>query len=455
MSQLKDFYWGTSVAAYQIEGAWQEDGKGLSVWDAFSNKRGNTYLNQTANVSCDFYHRYEADLDNMQALGIRHFRFSLAWSRIIPQGTGHVNQKGIDFYNRLIDSCIRRGIEPWVTIYHWDLPQVLEQKGGWTNRHVVDWFKDYSEVCLKHFGDRVKYWMVLNEPMVFTGAGYFLGIHAPGKRWLKNFIPAMHHAALCQAEGARIVKHYQPQAQVGTTFSCSYVTPFSDASRDIQAAHRVDALLNRLYIEPSLGMGYPVNDLPFLNRVEKYFRSGDEKLLPFDYDFIGIQNYTREVAKYSWWMPFVNADLVKAANRGIEPTLMGWEVYPECIYQMLHKFAAYPSVKKIIVTENGAAFPDKVENNRVHDTKRTQYLKDHIAQVLRAREEGIRVDGYFVWTFMDNFEWAEGYRPRFGLVHIDFDTQQRIIKDSGYWYRDWILQQKTIPNASLAQTVQK
>ena len=436
----ESFVWGTSVAAYQIEGAYQEDGKGLSVWDVFTNKKGNTYLNQNANVACDFYHRYEADLDLLQTMGIRHFRFSLAWSRIMPHGTGQVNQKGIDFYNKLIDSCLRRGIEPWVTLYHWDLPYELERKGGWTNRDIVGWFRDFAEVCIKHFGDRVHYWMVLNEPMVFTGAGYFLGIHAPGRRWLKNFIPAMHHASLCQAEGARVVRFHRPQAQVGSTFSCSYVTPFSESVRDQQAAVRADALFNRLYIEPALGKGYPLQDLPFLNRVEKYYRSGDENLLPFDYDFIGIQNYTREVVKYSWWMPFVNADLVKAAKRGKEPTLMGWEVYPEAIYQMLKKFAAYPNVKKILVTENGAAFPDTVENGRVHDTKRTRYLQDHIGQLMRARAEGVPVEGYFVWTFLDNFEWAEGYRPRFGLVHVDFDTQKRIIKDSAYWYRDHIAQ---------------
>ena len=437
-AQTVEFIWGTSVAAYQIEGAYQKDGKGLSVWDVFANKKGNTYLNQTANVACDFYHQYEADLDIMQALGIRHFRFSLAWSRIMPHGTGKVNSAGVDFYHRLLDACEKRGIQPWVTLYHWDLPQALEQKGGWTNRDVVSWFMDYVEVCMKHFGDRVQHWMILNEPMVFTGAGYFLGIHAPGRRWLKNFIPAMHHAALSQSEGARVVKFHQPKAQVGTTFSCSYVTPFTESERDKQAAIRADAIFNRLYIEPSLGLGYPVQDLPFLKRVEKYYRSGDENLLSYDFDFIGIQNYTREVVKHSWWMPFVNADLIKAAKRGCEPTLMGWEVYPECIYQMLHKFAAYKGIKKILVTENGAAFPDAIDNGRVHDAKRTQYLQDHIAQMLRAKSEGVPVEGYFVWTFLDNFEWAEGYRPRFGMVHVDFETQQRTIKDSGYWYRDWI-----------------
>ncbi len=433
-----EFQWGVSVAAYQIEGAHDVDGKKPSIWDTFANKKGNTYLNQTANTACDFYHRYPDDLRTLQSLHVPNFRFSLAWSRIMPSGAGKVNSAGVDYYNRVIDECLALGIEPWLTLYHWDLPQTLEMKGGWTNRDVVGWFTDYVEVCVKHFGDRVKHWMILNEPMVFTGAGYFLGIHAPGRRWLKNFIPAMHHAALCQAEGGRIVKSLLPEAEVGTTFSGSYVEPVLPTPRNQTAAYRVDALLNRLYLEPALGLGYPVDDLPFLKRVEKHFRSGDEKLLPFDFDFIGLQVYTREIVKHSWFMPFVNADLVKASQRKVPTTLMNWEVYPESIYHLLHKYAGYPNIRKIIVTENGAAFTDEVKNGRVHDPQRVQYLQDHISQVLRAKNEGVPVEGYFVWTFTDNFEWAEGFRPRFGLVHTDFATQQRTIKDSGYWFRDFL-----------------
>ncbi len=430
-----DFRWGVSTAAYQTEGGHDADGKGLSVWDVFTRKKGNIFRNQHGNTACDFYRRYPEDLQLMQSLHIPNFRFSLAWPRIIPEGTGVVNTRGLDYYHRLIDQCLQLGIEPWVTLYHWDLPYALERKGGWTNRDVVGWFGEYAETCAQAFGDRVKHWMVLNEPMVFTGAGHFLGIHAPGRRWLKNFIPAMHHAAVCQAEGGRILRTHLPGARIGTTFSASSVQPLTESPRDSQAAVRVDALLNRLFLEPALGLGYPVQTLPFLNRVEKYWRSGDDRKLAFDFDFVGLQIYTREIIKHSWFMPFINADLVKAAKRRVPLTLMGWEVYPESIYQMLRQYAAYPRVKEIIVTENGSAFEDTLQEGRVQDDRRVAYLRDHIRQIKRARADGVPVNGYFVWTFTDNFEWAEGYRPRFGLVHVDFETQQRTVKDSGRWYQ--------------------
>lgn len=434
----ENFKWGVSVAAYQVEGAHHADGKGLSIWDVFTSKKGNVYQNHHGQIACNFYNGYQADLQLMKVMGIPNFRFSLAWSRIMPTGGYPVNQKGIDFYNALIDNCLGLGIQPWVTLYHWDLPYALELKGGWTNRDVIGWFSDYVEVCVKHFADRVSHWMVLNEPMVFTGAGYFLGIHAPGKRWMKNFIPAMHHAALCQAEGARIIKNYSPEAEVGTTFSCSHIEPYRLIEKDIQAARRVDALLNRLFIEPALGLGYPMDDLPFLQRIDKYWKGDDEKLLPFDFDFVGVQVYTREMVAHTWLMPFINADVIKASKRKVPVTLMNWEVYPPSIYQILKKFSQYKSIKKLYVTENGAAFTDVVQGGEVDDRQRLNYLQDHMGQLLRAKEEGVKVEGYFVWTLMDNFEWAMGYYPRFGLVYVDFKTQQRIIKSSGYWYRDFL-----------------
>ena len=369
----------------------------------------------------------------MSHLNIPNFRFSLSWSRIIPNGIGPVNPKGIDFYNRVIDFCLDLGIEPWITLYHWDLPYELEKKGGWTNREIVNWFSEYVELCVKKFGDRVKHWMILNEPMVFTGAGYFLGIHAPGKKGLNNFLAAAHHAALCQAEGGRIIRSLQSNAKVGTTFSCSLIQPYRPIEKDIVAAKRVDTLLNRLFVEPLAGLGYPVKDLKLLHRLEPFVKDGDEAKLPFNMDFIGIQNYTREMVAWSYFTPFIWAKIVKANKRNVESTVMNWEVYPECIYEMLTKFSTYP-FKEIIVTENGAAFPDEVINGVVNDEERQLYLQQHIEQVLRAKKEGVNVNGYFVWSFTDNFEWAEGYHPRFGLVYIDFATQKRIVKSSGYWY---------------------
>ena len=432
-----DFKWGVSTAAFQIEGAHSLDDKIPSIWDEFTHRKGKIHKGHHARMACDFYNLYPQDLDTVKSLSIPNFRYSLSWTRIINHDHS-VNEKGIAFYNRIIDGCIARGLEPWVTIYHWDIPHFLEEKGGWINRDIVSWFGEYVEVCAKYFGDRVKHWMVMNEPMVFTGAGYFLGIHAPGKKGLSNFIPAMHHTTLCQAEGGRRLKFLLPQAEVGTTFSCSYVEPLNDSTAHQRAAVKIDALLNRLYIEPSLGMGYPVKDISLLSRVEKYMKAGDEQMMAFDFDFIGVQNYTREIAKRSWMVPILFANLVGAHKRNVETTLMNWEVYPASIYEMLKKYGAYEKVKKIYVTENGAAFEDNLLNGRVEDKRRVRYLHDYIAQVYKAKQEGVPVEGYFVWTLQDNFEWAEGYRPRFGLIYTDFETQERVIKDSGYWYRDFL-----------------
>lgn len=433
-----DFYWGVSTAAFQTEGSCDVDGKGQSVWDAFTQKKGKVHGNQNAFTACDFYNRYEQDIDLIKQLNIPNFRFSIAWTRILPNGTGEVNQAGIDYYNRVIDYCLKQGIEPWLTIYHWDLPQALELQGGWTNRDVVGWFTNFVNVCAKAFGDRVKHWMVMNEPAVFTGAGYFLGFHAPGRTGLKNFLPAVHHVTLSIAEGARMLRSILSDAEIGNTFSCSHIEPYSTKPNDVAAAKRADVLINRLFIEPLLGLGYPVNDLPVLKKLEKYFQPGDEQKLAFEFDFIGLQNYTREIVKYSLFTPYVSAKLVEAKTRNVPLTEMGWEVYPQAMYEIIKKYSAYPQIKNIYITENGSAFKDTVKDGRVEDAERTQYLHDNLQQILKAKQEGSPVNGYFVWTLTDNFEWAEGYRPRFGLVHIDFETQQRTIKNSGYWYQDFL-----------------
>src|ERR1700754_1046027 len=271
-----DFIWGVSTAAFQIEGAHDADGKGESVWDAFTAKKGKILNSDHARISCDFYNRYQEDIDLIKQLNIPNFRFSIAWARLLPTGTGEVNQAGVDYYNRVINYCVAKGIEPWITVYHWDLPQVLEQKGGWTNRDVIDWFSEFVTLCAKSFGDRVKHWMVMNEPVVFTGAGYFFGIHAPGRNGIKNFIPAIHHVVLSINAGGKILRKLLPGAQVGTTFSCSQIEPLTDKPRDVAAAVRADALINRLFIEPLLGLGYPVKDLPVLKSLQKYIRPGDE-----------------------------------------------------------------------------------------------------------------------------------------------------------------------------------
>ena len=433
-----DFTWGVSTAAYQVEGANNSFGKGKSIWDVFTHVKGKIFEGQNGDIACDFYRRYTHDILLMASMGIPNFRFSLSWSRIIPNGTGNVNPEGIEFYNRVIDFCLELNIEPWITLYHWDLPYELEKKGGWTNREIIKWFGDYVELCTRYFGDRVKHWMILNEPMVFTGAGYFLGIHAPGRKGLDSFLASIHHAAMCQAEGGRIVRSMLPKAHVGTTFSCSAIHPATDSKQDIDAAKRVDTLLNRMFVEPLAGLGYPVADLKLLRRLEPFIKDGDESKLAFDMDFIGVQNYTREVIAQSFFTPLIWAKVLKADKRHVDITEMNWEVYPESIYEMLIQFSKYKNFKEIVVTENGAAFPDVLVEGKIHDIKRIEFLKKYMSQVLRAKNQGVNVTGYFVWSFTDNFEWAEGYRPRFGLVYVDFETQERIIKDSGNWFSEMI-----------------
>lgn len=434
----EDFKWGVSTAAFQIEGASNADGKGQSIWDTFTAQKGKIFNGQTAGMACDFYNNYKADIDLIKQLNIPNFRFSISWTRILPNGIGQINQAGIDYYNQLIDYCLSQGIEPWVTIYHWDLPQVLEDQGGWTNRKIIDWFTSYTAICAQYFGDRVKYWMVMNEPSVFSGAGYFFGIHAPGRTGLKNFLPVIHHIVLSLTAGAKKLRELLPEAEIGTTFSCSHIEARSDSKRDIKAANVADALVNRLFIEPVLGLGYPMAEIPVLKGIEKYFQPGDEQNMQFDFDFIGLQNYTREVIKYSFFTPYIQASQVKAKDRNVPITAMGWEVYPPAIYHVIKKFDAYPQIRKILITENGAAFPDQVLDGKVDDPKRAEYLQTHLQQVLKAKQEGCKVEGYFVWTLTDNFEWAEGYHPRFGLIYVDFDTQERIIKSSGNWYANFL-----------------
>jgi beta-glucosidase len=432
------FSWGVSSSAYQTEGAMSTDGKGLSIWDTFCSQPGKIFNNQNGNTACNFYDKYIHDLILMNYLGIKNFRFSISWPRIFPNGIGTKNEKGIDFYNRLIDFCLEMDIEPWVTLYHWDLPQALESKGGWTNREILNWFTDYVETCILHFGDRVNNWMVLNEPLVFTGAGHFLGIHAPGRKGLNSFMAAAHHAVLCQSLGGRIIKSLKGDSNVGTTFSASLIEPVEHTKQHIEAANRVDALMNRMFLEPLLGLGYPVKDLKLLQQLEKFMEPGDESIMPFAMDFVGIQNYTREIVRYSPVFPHIHARVIKASLRNVATTTMNWEIYPESIYHILKKVAAYKGVSNIVVTENGAAFNDVLINNHVQDLQRIQFMQDYIAQVLRAKKEGVPVNGYFYWTFTDNFEWGEGYRQRFGLVYTDFASQRRIIKSSGYWFQKFL-----------------
>ena len=434
----KDFKWGVTISAFQNEGAPFEDGKSASIWDTFTSDVQNINDSQLPGETAGFYHHFKKDIKRARKLGFKVFRFSLSWPRIIPDGKGTPNQKGIDFYNQVIDTCLNQGLEPWVTIYHWDLPQVLEDEGGWTNREVLQWFANYVEVVTSAFGNRVKHWVVMNEPMTFVGLGYFTGYHAPGRNGIGNFLKAAHHVTLCMAEGGRIVKQNVYNAEVGVALSCSYVKPANKLFFNRRAAKRVEGLLNRFFIEPLLGLGYPTDIMPALNIIKSYFLPGDEERLAFDFDFWGLQYYFRVVAKFSLFPPVLFATEVPPWRRKTSLNSMGLDVYPKGLSALLDFFAKYKNIRKIILTESGVCYPDYLRGDKVNDARRKKYHQKMLKQVKKAIQRGIPVCGYFVWTLVDNFEWREGFSPRFGLVYNDLETQKRTLKASGLWFKEFL-----------------
>lgn len=436
-----DFLWGVVIAAAQNEGAAKMGGRGPSIWDEFARKNGKIKSGHKPTVACDFYHRYKDDLLLVKALGFRVFRFSISWSRILPEGTGKVNTEGVLFYHQVIDECLQLGLIPFVTLYHWDLPSALEKEGGWASTHMLKWFTRYVQVCVKEFGDKVKHWIVLNEPMGFTSLGYMIGKHAPGKIGLSNFLPAVHNAVMAQAEGGRIIRAHVAHAVIGTSFSCSEIIPLTDSDKDRAAARRIDILLNRLFIEPSLGLGYPSDDFILMDKLYLHNKAWKFKeRMQFDFDFIGIQNYFPVVVKHNAMIPIIQATDVSAKRRKQPVTVMGWEINPNSFYNIIEQFASYKGVKKIIISESGAYFKDKLIAGVINDQRRIDYYQQFLQALLRARNNQLPVGGYFAWTLMDNFEWSEGYHAKFGLVHVDFATQLRTVKASGHWFRQFLAQ---------------
>lgn len=434
------FHWGVSIAAAQNEGGYLDGGKSLSNWDTFARKQGKIKGSNTPCVSADFYHRYKEDLLLAKALGFNAFRFSISWPRILPQGTGKVNKEGIQFYHDLITECLELGLQPFITIYHWDMPQSLEESGGWTSPLMIRWFKAYVQVCAENFGDKVKNWIILNEPLSFTALGYMLGKHAPGKTGLQNFFSAVLNAALAQAEGGRVIRSSVKDAYIGTTFSCSEIFPHTQSADDIKAANRIDILMNRLFLEPALGLGFPRDDdFPMLLDLELSTSSWKyTSQMQFDFDFIGLQNYFPLTVRHDRFVPIIRAAEVRAKDRNVPHTDFGWEINADSFYNMIRRFSKYKQIKDILITENGSFFKDTVEEGRIADVARTSYFQNHLHSVSRALADGIKVRGYFAWTLTDNFEWNEGYNARFGLIHVDFKSQIRTIKDSGHWWRSFL-----------------
>ncbi|TPN85894.1 glycoside hydrolase family 1 protein [Aquimarina algicola] len=442
MKKLDDLIWGVTIAAAQTEGAYDKDGRGPSIWDTFTQKKFRIKDGSNAKVATDFYHRYKEDIDFTVAIGLKIFRFSISWSRILPEGTGKVNQKGIDFYNKVIEYCLEVGVEPWITTYHWDLPQILQDQGGWTNRKIIDWYVEYVTILRDNFADRVKYWILINEGIVCMGGGYFLGVHAPGKRGIRNFLASTHHLLLSQAKGFKILKEKQG-LKVGTAISCTKIDPYQDTIRDQKAAKRLDTLMNRLFIEPHLGLGYPDDDLPILKRMAKYYKIGDLEALRTDFDFWGIQTYAREVVRSAWYVPYLGAMRVKPKKRGVATSIMGWETYPKGISDFLERFAKYDSQKPLWLSECGMALAkDEDEQHRI------EYYQKVIEEMKAIIHKGVNLKGVLLWTLVDNFEWAEGYLPKFGIIALDRKTLKRTMKPSAIWLQKYL---STIKAAIIAE----
>ncbi|MBW6471794.1 MAG: beta-glucosidase [Anaerolineaceae bacterium] len=438
------FIWGAATASYQIEGAWNEDGKGESIWDRFSHIPGKIRNNDTGDVADDHYHRYREDVALMKELGLKAYRFSISWPRILPMGIGSVNQRGIDFYSRLVDSLLEANIIPFATLYHWDLPQVLLEAGGWPARSTAEAFVEYTDVITRSLGDRVKHWMTHNEPSVVANLGYRYGEHAPGiKGDLVSTLKSAHHLLLSHGWAVPIIRQNSPGSEVGIVINVNHTPSASASVADRQARLDQDAIGVRLFLEALAGRHYP-GELIHLIKEQGLFPEGMSYIQPSDMDiiatpidFIGLNYYRRTVIRNTNVPEEQNLPqtLFPAPKNDENFTEMGWEVFPEGLLRVLGRLHFEYKVPKIYITENGCSYSDAPgDDGRVRDERRTRYLREHLRVAHKAIEIGIPLAGYFVWSLLDNFEWAHGYAQRFGIVWVDYETQERIIKDSGHWY---------------------
>jgi beta-glucosidase len=435
-----DFTWGTATSAYQIEGSPTADGAGRSIWHRFSHTPGNTWLNETGDVACDHYRRYKDDVAIMAELGANAYRFSIAWGRIFPQGTGAVNKKGIDFYSRLVDELLKRGITPNATLFHWDLPEALDDRGGWLNRDVADWFADYATTMFDALGDRVKIWSTLNEPWVVTDGGYLSGVLAPGHSNLFEAPIATHN--LLRSHGKAVERFRAANAakngKIGITVNLEPKYPASDSPEDLAAVRRADAYMNRQFLDPAFLGSYPDEMREIFGEAWPNWSAEDMRLIKQPIDFVGVNYYTRRVERYYPENLPLKTKHVPQPQR--TETATNWEVFPEALTKVLLWVTERYGKPAIYITENGAAFYDSPHtiDGKVEDPLRVEYYRQHLRATHDAMQKGADVRGYYAWSLLDNFEWAHGYSKRFGIVHVDFSTQQRTIKSSGRYYADVI-----------------
>jgi beta-glucosidase len=422
------------VSAYQVEGAVDADGRGESIWDRFASTPGTVVNGDSGAVACDSYHRYGEDVQLIRELGLNAFRFSIAWPRILPEGRGPRNAAGLDFYDRLVDELLAAGIEPFVTLYHWDLPQALEEQGGWPARSTAEAFAEYVDVVCERLGDRVRHWITQCEPWVISWLGYGLGEHAPGRRNDADALAAAHHVLLGHGLAADVLRRRSPEAQVGITIDLVAFHPLTDSEADQAAVTRSDGFRNRWILDPVLRGAYPADMLEAYAPILPAIEDGDLATISTPLDFLGVNYYTRSVVRAD---PD-DGSPVTVDGHDVERTEMGWEVYPDGLYELLRRLRADYELPRLYVTENGAAYADRRDNGTVHDPKRISYVARHLGAIERAIDDGIPVHGYFLWSLLDNFEWAFGYSRRFGIVYVDYETLERVPKASYHWYRDVI-----------------
>jgi beta-glucosidase len=435
------FQWGVATSAYQIEGGRNEDGKGDSIWDRFTHLPGTTFCAQSGDIACDHYHRWSEDIRLMADLGITAYRFSTAWTRILPDGDGDINQAGLDFYSHLVDELLAADIVPWVTLYHWDLPQALEDRGGWRNRYTVDAFVHYASVVSAALGDRVKNWITHNEPWVAAFIGHLDGAHAPGLKDWDAALTAGHHLLLSHGRAVPVIRSNSPGSEVGIALDCRPSRPASDAPADIAAQHHFDGFRNRWFFDPVFGRGYPrdmVDGYRARGRYESerppFEQPGDLDEMGARIDFLGINYYT-SLTVAAGGEETEATGVPSGPNPPEGFTEMGWEMTPDALTEFLVRVNREYQPSKILITENGASYGDGPGSDGViHDQRRIDYIRLHLVAVREAIDLGVPVDGYFVWTLLDNFEWSLGFSQRFGLVWVDHETRARIPKDSYHWY---------------------
>lgn len=435
----ENFVWGTAAAAYQIEGAWKKDGRGPSIWDTFSHEPGKVFQNENGDIAADHYHRWEEDFGLMTDLGIKSYRFSISWPRILPEGTGSINMPGLDFYDRQVDGLLSRNIEPFVTLYHWDLPQKLQDIGGWANRQTAQYFADYAHIVAERLGDRVKFWITHNEPFVVAMAGHFTGEHAPGIQNITTALLVGHHLLYSHGLAVKAVRSAaRLPVDVGITLNMTVSHPATDKEEDRLAAIRLDGIHNRFFIDPIMRGEYPDDMKERFGSVFPDASPSDLRTISTPIDFLGINYYTRTVVRFDPYFPFLQG--AEVHPQGNEYSQM-WEIYPAGISELLTRVHKDYAPARIYITENGIPVPDGIDaDGRIRDYRRIRYLRDHLLEVRRAIENGVPVAGYFVWSLLDNFEWAYGYAMRFGLTYVDYLTQKRTVKESGYWYSQVVRQ---------------